>query len=91
LLWKEIRKIEFNKLKKIHIFTFIVGLLLGSVPTKTHSSHQSGGGERAGRGPVHVPRVVHQEGGPLLQTARHADVVDAQEPTAGERDVPRRV
>lgn len=44
--------------------------------TEAGAADEGGGGERAGRGPVHLPGVGDEERSMLLETAGHADVVD---------------
>lgn len=46
------------------------------VLTEAGAADEGGGGERAGRGPVHLPGVGDEERSMLLETAGHADVVD---------------
>lgn len=59
--------------------------------TQAGPGDQSRGRERAGRGPIDVRGVGHQERSVLAEAGGHADVVDAKEAAARERDVPLRL
>lgn len=57
-------------------------------PTKDSPSDEDGGGEGPRGSPIDVPGAADQLRGALLQAAGGADVVDAQEAAAGERQAP---
>lgn len=59
--------------------------------TEAHISNQRRGCQRSSWRSVYVPGVTHQERRLFHQAAGDADVVDAEEAAASERDVPRRV
>lgn len=61
------------------------------IRTETHSSNQGGGSESSSGCSINVPGVMHQKRSLFQQTAGNTNVVDTEEPTAGKRNVPRRV
>lgn len=64
---------------------------LQDIRTETHIGDQGRGRQGSGRCSVDVFGVLHQERSLFHQAAGDADVVDAEEAAARERDVPRRV